>query len=248
MTLKAAPFDARLMAVTQAYGAHGQGDEGSAVWETYSFADLARGLIRGHNGVDVPLPDGTQLHAPLDGVAHLHWSWTIPGKPTGWALSIDHSDGSETLFGHVSRMLVAEGQRVHAGDPVAVSGGVYGEAGAGFSTGAHVHIERHSWPSGPTFDPLPELLQVLGASHAAPDDDDMRDPQHIAAHVKEAYFVAAIAEALRTGKPINETSAWADTQDPKGYQVQVDAVAAGKVDIHTVVNNIIQGVAPDVHP
>lgn len=53
----------------------------------------------------------------------------------GKTVVIDHEDGYETLYGHLSKITVKEGQKVTVGE-------VVGEAGStGRSTGTHLHYE-----------------------------------------------------------------------------------------------------------
>ena len=74
------------------------------------------------------------------------------------SLVIKHAGGYATLYGHVSKFLVSEGQTVHAGDPVALSGGTPGTAGAGMmTTGPHLHLAMYK--DGEVVDPLPLLPQ-----------------------------------------------------------------------------------------
>jgi murein DD-endopeptidase MepM/ murein hydrolase activator NlpD len=57
-------------------------------------------------------------------------------------LLLIHSEGISTLFGHVSKFYVKEGEYVTKGQVVGLSGGMPGTPGAGrFSTGPHLHFE-----------------------------------------------------------------------------------------------------------
>ena len=82
-----------------------------------------------HYGIDIAAPAGTKVHAPADGLITLV-------EPdlflSGGTLIVDHGHGLSSAFLHLSRNLVARGERVRQGDPVA-------EVGAtGRATGPHL--------------------------------------------------------------------------------------------------------------
>lgn len=82
-----------------------------------------------HYGVDIAVPAGTPVHAPADGVVSLA---RTDMYYTGGTLMIDHGHGLSSAFLHLSRLHVAEGDRVRRGDLI-------GEVGAtGRATGAHL--------------------------------------------------------------------------------------------------------------
>ena len=82
-----------------------------------------------HYGIDIAAPAGTKVHAPADGLITL-------AEPdlflSGGTLIVDHGHGLSSAFLHLSRILVAQGERVRQGEPVA-------EVGAtGRATGPHL--------------------------------------------------------------------------------------------------------------
>lgn len=83
-----------------------------------------------HSGLDVAAPGGTPLRAPAGGVV------TFVGHDlylTGGTVLIDHGHGLSSNFLHLSRIDVAEGDRVEQGQ-------VFGAVGAtGRATGPHMH-------------------------------------------------------------------------------------------------------------
>ncbi|MEH0820777.1 MULTISPECIES: M23 family metallopeptidase [unclassified Micromonospora] len=100
-----------------------------------------------HAGVDLAAPTGTPILAAADGrVSRAGWSGGY-GRYT----CIDHgrADGQRlsTCYAHQSRLLVAPGQRVRAGQVI----GLVGSTGA--STGPHLHFEVRL--GGRPVDPLP---------------------------------------------------------------------------------------------
>lgn len=99
---------------------------------TYPFRNLFE-----HTGVDIPEPQGTDVHAAGAGYV----AWVRTGQLYGNYVMIVHPDGIATLYAHLSKPLVRQDQYVNQGDLIARSGGAAGEPGSGFSTGPHLHFE-----------------------------------------------------------------------------------------------------------
>lgn len=85
-----------------------------------------------HNGIDIDVPVGTMVRAAAPGKVQL-----ISEDPEGYGtmLVLQHADGYLTIYGHLSSILVANGQYVEVGQPIAESGNT------GLSTGPHLHFE-----------------------------------------------------------------------------------------------------------
>ncbi|MDO8649621.1 MAG: M23 family metallopeptidase [Candidatus Peregrinibacteria bacterium] len=110
-----------------------------------------------HEGIDVPVLQGTIVTAAHDGVVT-----EVMDNGLGFnAITIQHEDGFATLYGHITDFIAEEGDRVEAGDPIAYSGGRPGSKGAGFSTGPHLHLEL--LVTGVTTDPLEYLPSLREA-------------------------------------------------------------------------------------
>ena len=108
---------------------------------------------RFHSGIDIPAPTGTLVAAAEAGrVTYAGW---LEG---GWGLevTIAHRGGVRTLYTHLSRTLVALGQRVSAGQWIGRVGST------GHSTGPHLHFEARL--RGAAFDPLGALPAQTPAS------------------------------------------------------------------------------------
>jgi len=100
------------------------------------------GVFRPHYGVDYAAPIGTPVHASGDGLVTL----------TGWlggygqTVKIRHANGYETLYGHLSSILVRRGQRV-------AQGALIGKVGrTGLATGPH--LDYRMLRNGAYVDPL----------------------------------------------------------------------------------------------
>lgn len=91
-----------------------------------------------HNAIDIPTPQSTTIRAPLECVVY-----KVKDNGYGYSYVILACKGGFLLtFGHVLEFLVQEGEKVHVGEPVALSGGAPGTKGAGhLTTGAHLHFE-----------------------------------------------------------------------------------------------------------
>lgn len=94
------------------------------------------GILHGRNGVDIANSCGTPIDAAADGTVTV-------ADASGWNggfgkyVKIGHPNGTETLYGHLSRVLVSSGQVVGKGDKIGLMGTT------GRSTGCHLHFEVH---------------------------------------------------------------------------------------------------------
>ncbi len=125
-----------------------------------------------HNAVDIPAYQGTPIRSAADGVVYTT-------KDNGYGYSyviIAHSGGLSTVYGHVSKILVREGDTVSEGSIIALSGGMPGTKGAGYmTTGPHLHFEVHM--DGDYVDPLEYLpLEVLNEDQILALPDKYLDP------------------------------------------------------------------------
>ena len=101
---------------------------------------------RPHEGIDLAAPYGTPVVAPASGTVER----ITTQNGYGLVLEIDHGNGVETKYAHLSRVLVHVGQRVTRGEPIAAIGN------SGLSTGPHLHYEVHV--NGKVVDPLTYVL------------------------------------------------------------------------------------------
>ncbi len=95
-------------------------------------------LIGPHSGMDIPANVGTPVEAPADGyVARVHNA----GGPGYNYILLLHGDNISSVFGHLSGFAVREGDMVTRGTVIGYTGGAPGTAGAGLSSGPHLHFE-----------------------------------------------------------------------------------------------------------
>lgn len=121
--------------------------EGSAVWtdKAYPYGSNRDGTLRTHHGVEFNVSAGTEVMAAASGTV------VIAGQDSeqqlgamkdfyGNVVVIQHDSGLGSqsvysLYGHLSEILVSEGQHVQAQDVIALSGA------SGVADGAHLHFE-----------------------------------------------------------------------------------------------------------
>lgn len=90
--------------------------------------------LHGYNAVDYASPIGNRLYAAAAGEV-------IIAKTTGWNggyakyIVISHSNGSQTVYGHLNDVYVVPGQKVAQGQLIGETGNT------GNSTGPHLHFE-----------------------------------------------------------------------------------------------------------
>ncbi len=85
-----------------------------------------------HEGIDLPVPKGTPVHAACDGTV-AYAGDRLRGY--GRLVLVAHAGGLVTVYAHNDRLLVTEGQHVTRGQELALSGQT------GHATAPHVHFE-----------------------------------------------------------------------------------------------------------
>jgi LysM repeat protein len=118
--------------------AHNVGPTGTLAEVAYYIAPLSHYIktqgIHGYNAVDLAAPIGTPIVASADGDV-------VVAKAGGWNggygsyVVISHDNGSQTLYGHMSKVATYDGAHVSQGQII----GYVGQSGE--ATGPHVHFE-----------------------------------------------------------------------------------------------------------
>lgn len=110
-----------------------------------SYFGASRPGGRRHEGIDVSGRKGAEIKAVMDGTV------VFSGKRGnyGYVVYINHANGYQTRYGHNSRNLVKRGQKVRAGQRIALMGDT------GNARSYHVHFELRR--NGVAIDPLPYL-------------------------------------------------------------------------------------------
>jgi murein DD-endopeptidase MepM/ murein hydrolase activator NlpD len=84
-----------------------------------------------HKGFDISTREGTPIYATADGIVTFAGDKGLLGK----TIIIDHGHGITTTYGHCSRLLKLQGEKVRRWNTIALVGNT------GSSTGPHVHYE-----------------------------------------------------------------------------------------------------------
>lgn len=129
------------------------------------FAKRNPGIYAGrayHPGIDLGLPRGTKIFAPLAGVVRATGNTDeVPGCYSWgkWTL-IDHANGLATLYAHQDTISVTAGQAVSQGDVIGYSGNT------GYSTGPHLHFTVYA-KAGVTVRKFSEIKTVTNCGAAS---------------------------------------------------------------------------------
>jgi hypothetical protein len=90
------------------------------------------GTGRMHYGQDFNVPYGTKVYATGDGKV-VESGWNSGGY--GNVVMIDHGNGLQSIYGHLSEIRVPDGMNVKRGDMIGLSGS------SGLSSGPHLHYQ-----------------------------------------------------------------------------------------------------------
>ncbi len=115
---------------------------GSGIFRWPTSGYISQGYWYGHRAIDIANALGTAIVA-ADGGYVSFAGWTDVGY--GYLIVIDHNNGYQTYYAHLSNIFVQEGQEVQAGQVIGAMGST------GNSTGPHLHFEirYHGYPTNP---------------------------------------------------------------------------------------------------
>ena len=104
--------------------------------------DPFTGVSSNHTGVDMACPTGTPIRAAMSGIVVIAgWSNVF-----GNYVIINHGNGYQSLYGHMSKITVKKGQSVDNSTKIGLVGST------GYSTGPHLHFTIYK--NGRLVDPL----------------------------------------------------------------------------------------------
>lgn len=114
---------------------------------------------RNHCGIDLKCNIGDTIYAAFSGKIRIS---NIDRRGYGKHIVIRHFNGLETIYGHMSKLLVKANEYVKAGDPIGLGGNT------GRSFGSHLHLEIRF--CGISIDPL----KIFDFNHQDIIDDNYR--------------------------------------------------------------------------
>jgi murein DD-endopeptidase MepM/ murein hydrolase activator NlpD len=121
-------------------------------WITRKFFISPDGAKQSHRGIDFAASKGTLIRATAPGYVMKIQDDNF----FGLVVTIEHSYGFQTRYGHCSQILVSEGDRVKRGQTIALVGNT------GRSSAPHLHYEVIK--EGNPVDPLNYILDGVSAN------------------------------------------------------------------------------------
>ncbi|MFI3306440.1 MAG: M23 family metallopeptidase [Rikenellaceae bacterium] len=125
---------------------------------TASFGDCIHPFyktLHPHYGVDYTVVEGTRVFATADGVVK---SVSLSNSPSGKSILIDHGNGYESYYAHLSKVDTPTRRRVKRGDIIGASGNT------GLSLVPHLHYEIRY--NGEPINPINYFFMELSAEQS----------------------------------------------------------------------------------
>jgi hypothetical protein len=169
---------------------------GELHWPLPVPGELKQTYWSGHSGIDVAAPPGTPVLAADSGVVVFADAADVFGN----LLIVDHGNGYQTWYGHLSGFAVAVLDGVG-------QGGVIGYVGStGASTGPHLHLEvRWEGRAVPPFSHLVDAPQSILEANAG---IERRTATAVAAATQtRAAFVAGLTATARRAAELTQAAA-----------------------------------------
>ena len=170
-----------------------------------------------HNGIDIGIPDGTDVFSVADG--EVVRSDMKDRNGYGNFIIIKHTEDGETFFSayaHLTERLVEVGDKVTKGENIAKSGGGQGVAeGGGLSTGPHLHFEIRKTINGDWVNPDTYLnsSEIHISDPAISDKDDEKvldlkktDNKDIDGFLKSLLKIPELGAKIRKERGLDENT------------------------------------------
>ncbi len=148
--------------------------------------------LPGHDGLDFQAPTGSELYAVADGIVsdvRLDGNADPRSKPYGNQVRIQHAEGYESIYAHLSEVVVLRGQLIKKGQLIGLAGNT------GHSLGAHLHLGlKRSGAITPGYapgiiDPLPYLEKFSGGKAAVKPTPPPQPSMQVVVHSPDDLFL-----------------------------------------------------------
>ncbi len=122
------------------------------VEDPYGYTRVINNFTMPHKGTDIEAPLGTPIYAMNQGFIR----FTDDLRNYGKTIVIDHGLGLQTVYMHLSEIIVTNGQKVEKGDLIGKSGDT------GYVLGPHLHLTVRIWDV--SIDPI-KFLELFGSEN-----------------------------------------------------------------------------------
>lgn len=170
---------------------------------------------RRHEGLDIKVYTGDTIRSAFSGRVRIV---RYDRKGYGNYIVVRHPNGLETVYGHLSRQLVQEGQEVATGEPIGLGGNT------GRSTGSHLHFETmlNGVPINPAllFDfRMQDITTDIYTYTAATYADDSAEATRLRGKMGNGGYTPEMVrgEATPDFNPAQQTTATATNTNVKQY-------------------------------
>ncbi len=152
-----------------------------------------------HPGTDIPVPSGTEVKSPMDGIVE---NVKDDKYPCGGTIDIDYKNGFWSRFCHMKKINVKKGDVVSQGQVVGLSGGGPNDFGKGRTTGPHLHFSLHK--DGVNVNPLkyvnttvsPSDIQGVQSVAKKLDDEEPFDIENFVKTIKPGQLGDILTKAM----------------------------------------------------
>ncbi|MES2591242.1 MAG: M23 family metallopeptidase [Bacteroidota bacterium] len=175
-------------------------EEGWSVKKTQTLDFRGKGLTyNSHNGTDLAIPVGTTVCTAAPGeVVEIRSEFNRGGLK----IFIDHGNGLMTCYAHLAKSLVAIGELLQRGQPIALSGYSGLDGAITFPFGIP-HIHFNVWLNGEPVDPFPHNKNVsiwkggVLPSPAGKEESDFVPSAYVESKVQEAIQLCKTASVRK---------------------------------------------------
>jgi murein DD-endopeptidase MepM/ murein hydrolase activator NlpD len=155
-----------------------------------------------HEGIDIPVPSGSDVIAPADG--EVVNSENLDNNNCGGFIKLKHTqEGTKfyTKYCHLKSLKVSKGDKVKAGDVIGLSGGGRNDPHKGSSSGAHLHFEIEDIAGNP-YDPWPHLNKTYSKDDVSTSQEEIITTSTDSVKDEEEFDIKKTIDFIKTASKI----------------------------------------------